>query len=260
MDILLTNDDGILAPGIAALHRAVSDLGTIHVVAPETGQSAAGHSITLVHPLVCRKLRVADEFTGWSVEGRPVDCVKLAIMELIGVRPKLVLSGINAGGNSGVNVLYSGTVAAAVEGAMLGIPSIAFSLDTERDYDFDRAARTARMVLDRVLAGGLYPGMLLNVNIPQRLDGLPPRGIRIVRQAVNAWEDSFERRTDPRGRTYFWLGAGSRKPGPPETDDHALDQGFVAITPLHFDLTHTEQMKSLAARDWGPDTPTAPKS
>lgn len=237
MDILLTNDDGILAPGIAAMHHALRGLGEVHVVAPETVQSAAGHGISLTTPLVCRQVSVGREFSGWSVDGRPADCVKLALMELLPRRPKLLVSGINAGGNSGVNVLYSGTVAAAVEGALFGIPSIAFSLDTELEFDFERAGAVARRVLDHVLAGGLQPGLLLNVNIPQLSDGRPPVGVRVVRQAINPWEDRYDRRVDPRGRLYFWLAYGTRTPGQPETDDQALAEGYVTVTPLHFDLT-----------------------
>jgi 5'-nucleotidase len=256
MDILLTNDDGILAPGIAALHKALTGLGDIQVVAPETPQSAAGHGITIAAPMICRKVRVGDRgeggdgWEGWAVDGRPADCVKLAVLELLPRKPHLVVSGLNAGGNSGINVLYSGTVAAAVEGAMMGLPAVAFSLDTEGDFDFDRAAGTARKVLELILSHGPYPGMLLNVNIPQLPDGKPPKGIRVVRQALNPWEDSFDRRTDPRGRTYFWLANGVRKPGDPQTDDQAIAEGYVAVTPLHFDLTHNRHLEMISGWDW----------
>lgn len=249
MEILLTNDDGILAPGLAAMHRVLRSFGEVFVVAPETGQSAAGHSITINSPLIARKVHVSD-FFGWAVDGRPADCVKLALLELLGKRPQLVVSGMNAGGNSGVNVLYSGTVAAAVEGALYGIPSIAFSLHTERDFDFDRGAAAAGDVLGRILAGGLYPGMLLNVNIPQTVDGLPPKGTRVVRQSVERWNDAFDRRTDPRGRTYYWLAGSGNKSGPVQTDDHALEQGYITVTPLHFDLTHHGQLERIAGWDW----------
>jgi 5'-nucleotidase len=254
MDILLCNDDGILHPGIAALHRVLREFGDVFVVAPETGQSAAGHSITLNYPLIARRIHVAD-FYGWAVDGRPADCVKLALMELLGKRPQLVVSGLNAGGNSGVNVLYSGTVAAAVEGALYGIPSMAFSLYTERDFDFDRGSAAARGVIERVLSGGLFPGMLLNVNIPQPSSGEPPRGIRVVRQSVARWIDSFDRRTDPRGRTYFWLGGAGSKTGAPETDDHALEENYITVTPLHFDLTHHGHLERIAGWNWNGKEP-----
>jgi 5'-nucleotidase len=257
MDILLTNDDGILHPGLAAMHRMLRDFGEVHVVAPETGQSAAGHSITLNSPLVARRVHAAD-FFGWAVDGRPADCVKLALLELLGRRPQLVVAGLNAGGNSGVNVLYSGTVAAAVEGALYGIASVAFSLYTERDFDFDRGCASARRVLERVLAGGLFPGMLLNVNIPQTAGGAPPRGIRVVPQSVERWNDAFDRRTDPRGRTYFWLAGSGGKTAKPETDDHLLQQGYVTVTPLHWDLTHRAQLDRIAAWPW--DAPVEPQA
>jgi 5'-nucleotidase len=258
MDILLTNDDGILAPGIAAMHAALQGLGTVHVVAPETAQSAAGHGITLTTPLICRQVHVAGKFDGWSVDGRPADCVKLALQELVPRRPQLLVSGINAGGNSGVNVLYSGTVAAAVEGALFSIPAVAFSLDTETDFDFRRAGAIARRVLDSILANGLYPGMLLNVNIPQLPEGRMPAGVRVVRQATDPWQDTFDRRTDPRGRLYFWLANGTRQPGAPQTDDEALADGYVAVTPLQFDLTDRNHLARLADWRWGLDgTPNA---
>ncbi|MCK4602916.1 MAG: 5'/3'-nucleotidase SurE, partial [Phycisphaerae bacterium] len=167
MRILLSNDDGILAPGLAALHEAVADVGEISIVAPDTSQSAAGHGITFRHPLTVRRMRIggAGGLAGISVDGRPADCVRLAIRNLLPERPDLVLSGINAGANIGVNVFYSGTVAAAAEAAMFNIPAVALSAEMARgQVDFERAGRLCRWVLEKLLADGLEPGDLISVN------------------------------------------------------------------------------------------------
>src|SRR5262245_31551926 len=202
MRILVTNDDGILAPGIAALAEALAPLGEIEVVAPESGQSGAAHAITFMAPLITQRVTVGGALAGWSVDGSPADCVKLAVCELCGGRPDLVVSGINAGSNRGVDVIYSGTVAAAVEAAFIGIPSIAVSLEASAELDFARAARHARTIVERAIELAIPPGTVLNVNIP-RLDRGDPRGVKIVPQSTAPWTDTYDRRTDPRGRAYF---------------------------------------------------------
>jgi len=250
MRILVTNDDGILAPGIAALAAALAPLGDIDVVAPESGQSGAAHAITFMAPLITQRVTVGGTLAGWSVDGSPADCVKLAVCELCEQRPDLVVSGINAGSNRGVDVIYSGTVAAAVEAAFIGIPSIAVSLETSAELDFPRAAVHARAIVERAIELAISPGMVLNVNIP-RLDRGDPRGVKVVQQSTAPWTDTYDRRTDPRGRAYFWLtDQGDREHEEHDTDLSALRDGYVTITPLQYDLTQYAQLKHL--RDaWG---------
>lgn len=246
MRILVTNDDGILAPGIEALARALQPLGEVEVVAPESVQSGAAHAITFNAPLMCERVSVDGEFFGWSVDGSPADCVKLGVHELCAERPDLVVSGINAGANRGVDVIYSGTVAGAVEAAFIGIPSVAISLEAAGGFDFPRAGTIARDIVARALEIGVDPGTVLNVNIP-RLDGDDPRGVKVVRQSTAPWTDSYDRRADPRGRPYFWLtDQGERgRAEPPNTDLAALRAGFVTITPLQHDLTEYKQLDRL---------------
>ena len=256
MRVLLSNDDGILAPGLAALREAVEDLGAVTVVAPDGPQSAAGRSITLDAPVVCRRVHVDGGFWGIGVAGRPADCVKLACREILDELPDMVLSGINLGANAAINVLYSGTVAAAIEGAMLGVPSLAFSLaETERP-DFAEAAAIARELLEKLLANWPPPHKLLNVNIP----GLPRsrlRGIRVTHQSASAYRELYEKRVDPWGRTYFWItGELTREfEREPESDLRALADGYISITPLHYDLTAYQAIGDLRKRlaaEWSP--------
>lgn len=253
MHILVTNDDGIMAPGISALANALRPLGDVEVVAPESGQSGAAHAITFLAPLISQRISLHGEFFGWSVDGSPADCVKLGVHELCRKRPDLVVSGINAGANRGIDVIYSGTVAAAVEAAFIGIPSLAISLEASAGFDFERAGVHAREVVARAIEIGLEGGTVLNVNIP-RLDRGDPRGVRIVRQSTAPWTDRYDRRADPRGRAYFWLtDEGERGGDPPEeTDLSALRAGYVTITPLQHDLTQYEQLRRLE-NVWAPD-------
>lgn len=250
MRILVTNDDGILAPGIAALGRALRPLGDIEVVAPESGQSGAAHAITFMAPLITQRVTIDGDLSGWSVDGSPADCVKLGVHELCEARPELVVSGINAGSNRGVDVIYSGTVAAAVEAAFIGIPSLAVSLEASAVLDFERAAVYARAAVERAVELAITPGMVLNVNIP-RLDRGEPRGVKVVPQSTTPWTDSYDRRVDPRGRSYFWLtDQGDREPDSRETDLSELRAGYVTITPLQYDLTQYAQLKHLREA-WG---------
>jgi 5'-nucleotidase len=242
MNIMVTNDDGIHAPGIIALAEALRELGAVTVVAPDRERSAAGHSLTLHSPLRVFELR-----PGWyAVDGTPTDCVNMGIHSLLPVRPDLVVSGINHGPNLGDDITYSGTVAAAMEANLMGIPAIAVSLGTfERHGHFDAAARVAARVARQVLANGLPADTFLNVNIPDcpaEEMGAP----LITRQGTRSFIGTIIDKTDPRGRKYYWI--GSDEPAfndEPGTDFHALNRRHVSITPLHLDLTNYESMKVL---------------
>jgi len=244
MLILLTNDDGIYAPGLAALHRELASLGEIYVVAPATEQSGVGHMITYLTPLIVKQVfqneRLgggSDAPWGWAVEGSPADCVKIGVAEFCPRRPDLVVSGINAGLNVGINVLYSGTVAAAIEGAFFGITSIAVSLQHERHFQFDKAAFLARQIIEQILTAKGPEPQLYNINIPTAaLSGAPQVGV--VPMNVTRYGDRFEKRQDPFGRPYYWL-CGGRAPlvAEHETDLSAIAQGRITVTPLDFNMT-----------------------
>ena len=253
MLILLTNDDGIRAPGLVAMYRELTRLGEVHVVAPETVQSAAGHGITLSAPLLTSRVNVEGAFEGVSVDGRPADCVKLAVARLLPRPPDLVVSGINSGANVGINVIYSGTVAAAIEAAFLGLPSIAVSLYLRNEVppDYARTASLAMRVIRQVLDAGLRGGQVVGVNLPPLREREQPTGVKVVRQCTNAWVDTYEERKDPRGRPYFWnstvftLGKTDE-----DTDVAALRDGYITVTPLQFDLTHYPMLREWQDRQW----------
>ena len=238
--ILLTNDDGITAPGILAMYRALVELGEVHVVAPETVQSAAGHGITLSTPLLTSRVTMAEGIIGTAVDGRPADCVKLAVNQLLPRKPDLVVSGINSGANVGINVVYSGTVAAAIEAAFLGLPAVATSLLLKRDVpaDYDAAAKETVVAIRDLLARGLTSGDVVSVNLPALHANESSLGLKYCRQCTRPWVDTYEKRLDPRGRPYFWnssvfsLGQTDN-----DTDVAYLRDGYTTITPLQFDLT-----------------------
>jgi 5'-nucleotidase len=253
MRILLSNDDGILAPGIEALYHAVKDLGEVTVVAPDSPRSAAGHSITIRRPLTVREVRVGgdDGFTGLSVDGSPADCVRLAIFELLDEPPDVVLSGINAGANVGIHVFYSGTVAAAAEGAMFSLPAVALSaLITGGEIDFDWAAEHCRAALEVLFERGLQPGELVNVNIPEAGIGRP-RGVRVVPQSTVELRDNYERTGERDGAETYEIVDFSFAEGPPNTDVVALHEGFVTVTPLHVNMTAVDQLEAFREIRWG---------
>lgn len=248
MQILLTNDDGIHAPGLAALEHELRKLGDVTVAAPLTEQSGVGHAITYRTPLLTRKAFDHEgRLRGWAVEGSPADCVKLAIGELCPKRPTLVVSGINSGLNAGINVLYSGTVAAAVEGAFFGITSVAVSLESDDQERYDLAAQQAVTIIRQILAQPDTNQQLYNLNIPTRALETEAE-VHIVPAATVPWSEDFETRIDPRGRKYYW--ATGMAPDPPsdvETDLSAIRAGHITLSPLNFDLNHyknLEQMKS----------------
>jgi 5'-nucleotidase len=250
--ILLTNDDGIDARGLAALAAALDGLGTLAVVAPNEERSAVGHAITVRDPLRAHPW----PFEGpsgpvWAraVNGFPADCVKLAAQKLLPRAPDLVVSGINHGPNTAVNVIYSGTVSAATEAAILGIPAIAVShCSWDPHADFEAAGRYARIIAERVLAEGLAPGLLLNANVP---DGTYDeiRGVKVTRQARARWEEEFQERRDPMDRPYYWLGgAFVNLDDGADTDLAAVGEGYVSVTPLQHDLTAHAEIQRV--RDW----------
>jgi len=252
MRILISNDDGILAPGIAALRAAVTDMGEISVVAPHGPQSASAHAITLRTAMVVGHVELA-EFTGISVDGRPADCVRLAIRELLDHRPDLVLTGINDNSNVGVNLFYSGTVAAAAEAAMMGIPAVAFSAASkDRPPDFARAAVLCRKVLDHLLAAGMSPGDLTNVNIPDLHIPEYPTGLSVVHQSDGEINDTYIRQVGPDGRETWRLG-DDYSFGPNHHDDSdvvCLHEGNITVTPLRIDMTNDERLAELGELDW----------
>lgn len=249
LQILLTNDDGIHAPGLAALHRALRDYHDLWVVAPETEMSAVGHAITLKTPLRVQEIETDGGVCGYAVAGTPADCVKIGLQELVDRRPDVILSGINLGANVGVNILYSGTVSAATEGAFLGLPAVAVSLNTRNDPDFTIAARFSRSLLRFMMRNPLRRGAALNVNVPA-LPAERIRGVSFTRQGTTRLEEYFERRTDPRGNIYYWL-AGEKfvENGRPNTDTAALNEQKITITPIHYDLTCEEELTRLLSAD-----------
>jgi 5'-nucleotidase len=256
MNILLTNDDGIYADGIAALYRALQAKGhQVTVVAPGSEQSAVGHAITVSDPLKVSRVDVAGRITGFAVHGTPADCVKLAVNALLETQPDLVLSGINNGANTGHHIIYSGTVSAATESTMFGIPSLAVSLDvamlSEQKHDFSYAANFAVRFCDVVQQqGGIPAGTVLNINVPR----LPPsqiKGVKICKQARFRNTDVYEKRLDPRNRVYYWLkGEKVVVVDAPDSDvDYReLKEGYVVITPIHYDLTDYEMLARL--QEW----------
>ncbi len=254
MRILISNDDGVLAPGIAALRHAVADMADVTVVAPDSPQSAAGHGITVHNPLTVRRLDIGG-FEAMSVDGRPADCVRLAIKELLDGPADLVLSGINAGANVGINVFYSGTVAAAAEAAMLGCPAVAFSAAVPTggslsDDDFAQSGKICRQVLEKLISIGLVGGDLINVNIPVPAEG-NPRGLRVVPQSKAEVEDVYKlQEKNDTHRRYRLEMEYKFAPGETETDVTDLAAGYVTVTPLHFDMTEHNRLTELQKQTW----------
>jgi len=248
--ILLTNDDGIDAPGIMAVYKALIDRGfKVIVVAPESEKSAVGHAITLSEPLRVKKVAKDCPLAGYSVTGTPADCVKIAFWTILEKKPDLIISGINLGANTGINMLYSGTVSAATEGAMLGIPSFAISLATYKNPDFDFAARFSCKIAEEMLNNQLPQGVYLNINIPA-IDEKEIKGISVTRQGNEIFREKFEKRYDPRGNTYYWLsGQKINKESNIEIDESAVQSGYISITPVHFDLTHYESIETVKSWD-----------
>ena len=250
--ILITNDDGVTAPGILNLVEAVKDLGKIIVVAPDKPQSGMGHAITIGQPLRLHKVNVFENIEAWSCTGTPVDCVKLAVDKILHRKPDLCLSGINHGANHSINVIYSGTMSAAVEAAIESIPSAGFSLlDYNIEADFTGARKYTRMIVEMMLETKLDKHTILNVNIPS----VPPellKGLRICRQAYAKYEEDFIERTDPHGRMYYWLtGEFVNFDKGKDTDVWALANNYVSIVPVQFDMTNYV-LKTQLEKQWQP--------
>lgn len=245
MLILLTNDDGVHAPGLRALERQLQSWGDVCVVAPSVEQSGVGHSVTFLAPLVAKEVYDGPRLRAWAVEGSPADCVKLGLFEFCPRKPDLVVSGMNLGLNAGINVLYSGTVAAAIEGAFFGITSIAVSLEDDPQVDYDAAAQKACSVIEQILDLKSAKPQLFNINVPSKAVRGPAE-LHIVPMSTVRYGEDYEKRTDPRGRPYFW---STTDPPPPagsgEDDLSALELGHITVTPLHFDLTQVELLKTM---------------
>lgn len=243
--ILVTNDDGITAPGIRALISVMSEIGTVVVVAPDKPQSAMGHAITINSTLFINKVSKENaEITEYSCSGTPVDCVKLAVNEILHRKPDLCVSGINHGSNSSINVIYSGTMSAAVEAGIEGIPAIGFSLlDYDWNADFDAIKSSIRKITLEVLEKGMPENVVFNVNFP-KLKENEIKGIKICRQAKAIWMEKFDKRITPQGKDYYWLtGEFVNQDKGEDTDEWALENGYISVVPVQFDLTahHTIQ-------------------
>ncbi|PHR97632.1 MAG: 5'/3'-nucleotidase SurE [Blastopirellula sp.] len=247
MEILLTNDDGIYAPGLAAMEHELKKLGNVTVVAPATEQSGVGHSVTFLSPLVCKEIFQGEHRRGWAVEGSPADCVKIGVFEFCQPRPDLIVSGINGGLNAGINVLYSGTVAAAIEGAFFGITSVAVSLEYDPHAQFETAADKARQIIEQLLKQKEEKSQLFNINMPTAAM-TEETDVVVVPMGLARYGEHFIKRVDPRGRDYYWA-TGDPPPEPTdhETDLSAMKKGLITVTPLQFDMTQKaefEEMKS----------------
>jgi 5'-nucleotidase len=245
MRILLTNDDGIYARGLSALYEELSQDADCLIVAPEIEQSAVGHAITIFRPLMVRRATKNGKFLGYAVLGTPADCVKIGIKELAEKPVDMVVSGINRGSNAGINVIYSGTVSAATEAAIMGIPAIAISLDTHKEADFTYAAKFARKMTRLILSSPELKSSAINVNIPC-LPADKIKGVVVVRQGKSNIIETFEKRVDPRENIYYWISGNSVSGGDAkDTDVAALAEGYITITPIQYDLTRYDLMDTL---------------
>lgn len=245
--ILVTNDDGVTAPGIRALISVMKELGEVVVVAPDSPQSGTGHAITVNNTLHINKIDVDPEVElEYSCSGTPVDCVKFAVSEILKRKPDLCVSGINHGANSSINVIYSGTMSAAVEAGIEGIPAIGFSLlDYNWNADFEPAKAYVKKITEEVLQNGLPEGVILNVNFP-KLKANEIKGVKICRQAKAMWQERFDKRQTPMGKDYYWLtGKFVNLDNGEDTDEWALEHGYISVVPVQFDLTAHHAMQTL---------------
>ena len=249
--ILVTNDDGIVAPGIRTLIEVMKELGDVVVVAPDSPQSAMGHAITINNTLKLEKVTLDKDLSQeYSCSGTPVDCVKIAVNEILNRKPDLCVSGINHGSNSSINVIYSGTMSAAVEAGIEGIPAIGFSLlDYSWDANFEPVKSYVKQIAQGVLEKGLPEGVILNVNFP-KLSKEDIKGIKICRQAKAMWQEEFDKRTNPQGKEYYWLtGKFVNQDKGTDTDEWALENGYISIVPVQFDLTAHHAIQQLNTWD-----------
>ena len=245
--ILVTNDDSIIAPGIRTLIEVMKTIGEVIVVAPDSPQSAMGHAITINSTLHLDKIKLDTDLEHeYSCSGTPVDCVKIAVHEILKRKPDLCVSGINHGSNSSINVIYSGTMSAAVEAGIEGIPAIGFShVDYSWDTDFEPIKEYVKKISLEVLENGLPEGVILNVNFP-KANKEPIKGIKICRQAKAMWKEKFDKRTNPQGKEYYWLtGEFVNQDKGQDTDEYALENGYISIVPVQFDLTAHHAIQTL---------------
>ncbi|MCK0123690.1 5'/3'-nucleotidase SurE [Gelidibacter sp. F2691] len=244
--ILVTNDDGITAPGMRTLIEVMKTIGEVVVVAPDSPQSAMGHAITINSTLHVEKVQIDTEDQEYSCSGTPADCVKLAVKQIIGRRPDICVSGINHGSNSSINVIYSGTMSAALEAGIEGIPAIGFSLcDYNWNANFEACKPYVKTIVENVLEHSLPEGVVLNVNIPN-LPQKDIKGIKICRQAKANWEEEFDKRKNPQGRDYYWLtGKFVNLDKGEDTDEWALENGYVSVVPVQFDMTAHHYIQNL---------------
>ncbi|MDX1461936.1 MAG: 5'/3'-nucleotidase SurE [Marinirhabdus sp.] len=250
--ILVTNDDGITAPGIRALIEVMNSLGEVWVIAPDSPQSGMGHAITINDTLYCDPVEIEKNAAQkeFSCSGTPADCVKLAMNELLKRKPDLCVSGINHGSNSSINVIYSGTMSAAVEAGTQGIPSIGFSLlDYSLDADFEPVKKYVKQVAEECLKNGLPKGVVLNVNFP-KAKAKDLKGLKVCRQANAHWIENFDKRTNPLGRDYYWLtGEFVNEDKGEDTDEWALAHNYVSVVPVQFDLTAHHAIQEINSWD-----------
>lgn len=249
--ILVTNDDGVTAPGIRHLIRIMKGFGDVVVVAPDSPQSGMGHAITVSQNLYCDPIKVEDNsHEEYSCSGTPVDCVKLATQQILKRKPDLCVSGINHGSNSSINVIYSGTMSAAVEAGTEGIPAVGFSLmDYSMDADFEPTTEFIKKIVSMLLENNIPEGMVLNVNFP-KLKADEIKGMKVCRQAKAHWEEKYFKRQNPLGRDYYWLtGEFVNEDEGEDTDEWALKNGYVSIVPIQFDMTAYKHMHTLKSFD-----------
>jgi len=238
MNILISNDDGIYSTGLYELAKAMTRLGRVSVVAPDREQSAIGHAITMHQPLRCKKIKLQDlDVDAWRISGTPADCIKIGVETLLPERPQLIVSGINRGENLGTDIIYSGTVSAAIEGSIFDIPSIAVSYEGDNDDEFALAAQAAAGIIEQILEFG-EQRLLINMNIPRIKTLEEIKGVKIAKLGVKKYRNNFEERKDPRGKSYYWLaGELVEDEIAEDTDIYAVRKGYISITPLNVDLT-----------------------
>jgi len=248
LKILISNDDGIDSPGISALAKELKKIGDVTVIAPRTEQSAVGHSITMKNPLRITEYFKNGDFFGYAIDGTPADCVKIGIRNILKEQPDIVLSGINLGSNTAINIIYSGTVSAAREAAIMDVPAIAVSVTSHEAKDFDYAAKLSAQLAKLVVKNKLKTGTLLNVNIPN----LPEdkiAGVLLTQQGKSKWDDIYEERQDPYDKNYYWLtGSMKQTDNTLEADQFAVSNNYVSITPIHFDLTDYDSYQTM--KEW----------
>ncbi len=249
MKILISNDDGINAPGIQALVNSLEKIADVFVVAPDREQSAVGHAITIHDPLKVSKQYIDDKLFGYAVSGTPADCVKLALCSLMPEPPDLIVSGVNHGANLGTDIIYSGTVSAATEGTLLGIPSIAISVNSfERDAKFSVAAKVVLEVIEKINEFNLPKGTLLNVNVPN-IERDEIKGWKLTYQGKTKYVERYVERIDPRGNSYYWIdGDLVEREDETDADFRAVKEGYISITPIHFDVTNHNYLAEIRER------------